>query len=83
MAAGSILTQDFWANAAIFQTCILGSPCKTVQVDQIYTMIRNRSIISGNRASQTTICGKKLMIYVKKVGKEVYGIRYDPEHWDW
>jgi len=23
MAAGSILTQDFWANSAIFQTCIL------------------------------------------------------------
>lgn len=24
MASGSILTQDFWANSAIFQTCILG-----------------------------------------------------------
>lgn len=24
MAAGSILTRDFWANSAIFQTCILG-----------------------------------------------------------
>jgi len=23
MAAGSILTQDFWANSALFQTCIL------------------------------------------------------------
>lgn len=23
MAAGSVLTQDFWANSAIFQTCIL------------------------------------------------------------
>ena len=24
MASGSILTQDFWANSAIFQSCILG-----------------------------------------------------------
>ena len=23
MASGSVLTQDFWANSAIFQTCIL------------------------------------------------------------
>jgi len=23
MASGSILTQDFWANSAIFQTCIM------------------------------------------------------------